>query len=62
MFRCLCHAMFVIDHKENVSLNRTFFICDLSQTFVLLQCFMLECSVISCGKGWLLGNLVAVQV
>ena len=26
--------------------------------FLFLQCFMPECSVINCGKGWLLGSTV----
>ena len=56
--------MYVIGHNENASLinhkivcdQRTFLLCDLSQTLLLLQCCMSECSVINCGKGWLLGS------
>ena len=48
--------MLVIDHKENVSLINhkivcdqtwTFFLCDISQTFLSLQCCMTKCSVIN---------------
>ena len=51
--------MFVIDHKIKVSLInhkqfcdylRTLFLCDLTQTFLLLKCYVSECFVINCGK------------
>ena len=39
-------------------LNKDFFPCDISQTFLLLLFCIPECSVINCGKGWLLGSTV----
>ena len=44
------------DRSQNcLRLNKDFFLCDLSHTFLLLQRCMKECSVINRGKVWLFG-------
>ena len=51
------HTKCVLNQSQNcLWLNNDFFLCVLSQTCMLLQCCMTECSVITWGKGWLLGS------
>ena len=63
--------MFVIDHKENVTLINHKIVCDLTRTFFFVIYHKRFCyysdvcqtrSVINCGIGRLLGNTVIEQL